>query len=136
MFIVGNNDQPPEGQDHLDEGWKGIYNPRTDNLQVSSVINSSCSGSQVDHSEYEVDKNIKLKVYNNYLFGHLLGTGSFAKVKEVLDINNLSRYWRCFGMFPGVKPKNIRLKSLEIPKITSLLCHQNYQPKTSPKTTR
>ena len=34
----------------------------------------------------------KIKVYNGYLFGDILGVGSFAKVKEVLSVESLSRY--------------------------------------------
>ncbi len=38
-----------------------------------------------------IHKPIKAKIVNNHLIGSLLGDGSYGKVKECLDLYNLSR---------------------------------------------
>ena len=46
-----------------------------------------------DHN-YQIDSNLNKqhKIYNNYFIGHLLGQGSYAKVKEGIHIQHLTRY--------------------------------------------
>jgi serine/threonine-protein kinase 11 len=67
----------------LDNNAESDHNNSNDD--VNSILNDNNYAQQSDLI------NKTNKIVNNYLIGDLLGNGTYGKVKECLDLNNLSR---------------------------------------------
>jgi serine/threonine-protein kinase 11 len=111
---LGNHDIKPNN--HVQ-----YYNNSDDRLNDDDDYNSDIRFHDLDHHDdmimetffkkvdsLELVKPKKAKIISNYLFGELLGDGSYGKVKECLDTRSLCRR--------AVKIINLKTVSRKIPK--------------------
>ncbi|EFP00637.1 hypothetical protein CRE_21189, partial [Caenorhabditis remanei] len=68
--------------------------PETDAMRqfIHKQVNKAMMFNQANHIDYEpLAKRKTPKVVNGYLWGALIGNGSYGKVKEVIDVYTLTR---------------------------------------------
>jgi serine/threonine-protein kinase 11 len=124
-FLNNNNDNEDNANEdceplaiHANPDYQQDY--FNDNYEQYFDENGLLNGEEVEEDDLNIDTFFKkvdsmelvkpkqAKIIANYLFGDLLGDGSYGKVKECLDMRNMCRR--------AVKIINLKIVSRKIPK--------------------